>query len=184
MEHEDANSSAKSQESKEPLLEEGGSWSNRTLSPRGWRVNLTSKRRRKPILLTAGALLLLFLLAGLRYRYTHKRGPPPFYCSTWDTASSPPPKAWPHVIKEYRHWSHYDWESGPSLDVAPTDWNKSAVSSNAHDSIWSHNFLSSPDMKPKSMADSSWAKPQGFKVVALIFCMYFLESYKASNANV
>jgi len=171
MIHEDADSS-QSQESKEPLLEEGGSWSERALSPRGWRLNLTSTRRRKPVFFAIGTILLLSLLSALRYKATHKRGPPPFYCSTWDIASSPSPTAWPHIVKDYRYWTQYDWEDGPSLETAPTDWNRSAKSPDAHDLIWPYNALSSKDMKPKSMADSSWKKPEGFKIIALIFCMF------------
>jgi hypothetical protein len=128
-------------------------------------VIMGSRRRRKTALLVFIATLALTLV--VFNRAASLPGPAPFYCSTWDSATPAFSELRDNIRRHYNQWVQYDSDE---FVIPLEDAQKLARRDSTLSSLL-HQIPTFGSDKPKGMASSSWKKPKGFKIVAMIFCM-------------
>lgn len=140
-------------------------WLEQSLSSRGIQLPFYAQIRRRSFILTSTAVATALLLLVVLF-FRRSAGPPPFFCSTWDSASAAPSPYYPEVLNDWLAWTSVDVKRFVQPSLGP----QAAVASSTSPRAFSN---SSKDDTPASMADrNKWKKPEGFKIVAMIFCMY------------
>lgn len=126
---------------------------------------LLSSRKRKAVF---AALLAATVLAIAAYCSAHATIKPyraPVYCSTWDSATKIPDEYENAVMSEYDAWCSYNKSRAINERVrhGTTQSMDTSLIRDLHNNVVD-------EYKPKNMAGEEFKKPEGFHIVAMIFC--------------
>lgn len=128
---------------------------------------LLGNRRRKAVFTAFIAVGVLVVAAYCSVHDTVKPYRAPVYCSTWDSATKIPTEFEDAVMKEYDTWCSYNRSraTGERL-VVPSHESPPSIDTSLTRTL--HNNVD--EYKPKNMAGEEFKKPEGFRIVAMIFC--------------